>query len=378
MTKRAIYPFSPWLPIAIAAPTPISALVHSSTLVTAGLYLIMRFSSLLYSSYELIGILLVLRVFTSFYAGINTIFEIDLKKLIALSTLSHLGFIGLAYSAGLLHLAFFHILAHALFKSLLFITMGDIMINLNHSQDIRYLSSGFLYTPSSCSIMYVSLFNLLGFPILTGFYSKDYVLEAINYSYSSSAVFLIMFFNIFFTYYYTYQLFYYSFSSNKIVPYQLYHAPVVFHIFILCFLAISTLFFPFLLFNNIYYRVLLLPVPSSFKFFPIFLNLVIFLKQFTIKSKLVAHYFSRMIFLSPVIITMTSNLYYNSVTTIVKSFEQGLVNYSLNFFLSSIVFSSSKYFISLCYSSPLRLVLFSIPIVLLLRAFLLSNINKYM
>lgn len=150
MTKRAIYPFSPWLPMAMAAPTPISALVHSSTLVTAGLYLMMRFSSYLYSSYSIMAALLVLRVFTSFYAGLNTMFETDLKKLIALSTLSHLGFIGIAYSAGLLHLAFFHMLAHALFKSLLFMTIGDIIINLNHSQDIRYLSSGSLYTPFSC------------------------------------------------------------------------------------------------------------------------------------------------------------------------------------------------------------------------------------
>jgi len=145
ITKRAIYPFSPWLPMAIAAPTPISALVHSSTLVTAGLYLIIRFSSFIYSSYSLLVVLLVLRIFTSFYAGMNTIFETDLKKLIALSTLSHLGFIGIAYSAGLIHLSFFHMLTHALFKSLLFITIGDIIINLNHSQDIRYLSSCFYF-----------------------------------------------------------------------------------------------------------------------------------------------------------------------------------------------------------------------------------------
>ena len=109
-------------------------------------------------------------------------FETDLKKLIALSTLRHLGFIGLAFSIGLVHLAFFHMLAHALFKSLLFMAIGDIMINLSHSQDIRFLSSGMQYTPTSCIIMYVSLFNLLGLPNLRGFFSKDLVLEIINYS----------------------------------------------------------------------------------------------------------------------------------------------------------------------------------------------------
>ncbi len=117
ITKRALYPFSPWLPIAIAAPTPISALVHSSTLVTSGLYLIIRFSYLLYSCPSLIKLLLLISIYTSFYAGINTVFEIDLKKLIALSTLRHLGFIGIAFSSGLLYLRFFHF--SQLIKSLL-------------------------------------------------------------------------------------------------------------------------------------------------------------------------------------------------------------------------------------------------------------------
>jgi NADH-ubiquinone oxidoreductase chain 5 len=112
-----------------APPTPISALVHSSTLVTSGLYLMIRHSYLLYSSPLFLKLLIVLRVFTSFYAGLNSIFETDFKKLIALSTLRHLD---------LIHLSFFHMLTHALFKSLLFITIGDIIINLNHSQDTRY------------------------------------------------------------------------------------------------------------------------------------------------------------------------------------------------------------------------------------------------
>jgi len=148
------------LPAAIAAPTPISALVHSSTLVTAGLFLIMRFSYFFYSSVRLINVLVVISLFTSFYAGLNTIFEKDLKKLIALSTLRHLGFIGLAFSTGLLNLAFFHMLTHALFKSLLFITMGDIMINISHSQDIRYLSKGYLYTPFSSFILHIITLTL--------------------------------------------------------------------------------------------------------------------------------------------------------------------------------------------------------------------------
>jgi len=185
MTKRALYPFSPWLPMAMAAPTPISALVHSSTLVTAGLYLMIRFSYLLYSSPDIIKYLFVARIFTSFYAGINTIFEVDLKKLIALSTLSHLGFIGMAFSIGILYLRFFHLLVHALFKSLLFMAIGDIMINLNHAQDARYLSGGYFITPFSVFLIRVSLLNLLGLPSLSGFFSKDLVLETMSYSNAS-------------------------------------------------------------------------------------------------------------------------------------------------------------------------------------------------
>lgn len=383
ITKRAIYPFSPWLPIAMAAPTPISSLVHSSTLVTAGLYLMMRFSSYLYSSYSLIVALTVLRLYTSFYAGINTIFEIDLKKLIALSTLSHLGFIGIAFSSGLIHLAFFHILAHAFFKSLLFITIGDIIINLNHSQDIRYLSSGSIYTPVSCWIMYVSLFNLLGLPMLRGFYTKDFVLESINYSSSSFLILFVIFLNIIFTYYYTYQLFFYSFSSNKVLPFQSFHSLSILHTTLLLALGVLTLAFPTILLRVIYSRTFYLAVPPSFKFFPIvanfltFLSLLLFLKQLGFKNKTLSLYFSSIMFLSPFIITVMSNFYYSGVFKVVKSFELGLLNYSLNGFLPSIVFTLSKWLVYMCYPSPLRIVLFSFPLVLILFMFLLSNINNY-
>jgi NADH:ubiquinone oxidoreductase subunit 5 (subunit L)/multisubunit Na+/H+ antiporter MnhA subunit len=114
-------------------------------------------------------IFLVLCVFTSFYAGMNTFCEQDFKKLIALSTLSHLGFIGIAFSIGLLNLSFFHLLTHALFKSILFISIGEIIVNLSHSQDMRYLSQGSSYTPFSCFIINISLLNLLGFPRISGF-----------------------------------------------------------------------------------------------------------------------------------------------------------------------------------------------------------------
>ena len=246
MTKRAIYPFSPWLPIAMAAPTPISALVHSSTLVTAGLYLLMRFSFLIYSSNYLMTLFLIFSIFTSFYAGINAIFETDIKKLIALSTLSHLGFIGMAFSCGLLYLSFFHLLVHALFKSVLFMSMGDIITNLFHSQDIRFLSIGLCLTPSSFYIMLLRFLNLLGIPSISGFFSKDLILETLNFTNFSFFVVIFVYLNLFFTYYYTYQLFFYSFRGVKLSPFVLQNHPTPLHSFLMLFLGLIGIVFGYI------------------------------------------------------------------------------------------------------------------------------------
>lgn len=384
MTKRALYPFSPWLPLAIAAPTPISALVHSSTLVTSGLYLIIRFSYLLYSSYLLIKLLLILRLFTSFYAGINSIFEKDLKKMIALSTLRHLGFIGIAFSAGLLQLAFFHMLTHALFKSLLFMTIGDIIINLNHSQDIRYLSSGILYTPFSCLIIYVSILNLLGLPNLSGYFSKDLVLEIINYSSSSIIIIVVLFLNVFFTYYYTYQLFYYSFQPIKVLPYQNFHSPSLLHSICLLLIALSTLVFGFFFISHICSFLLFYPVPTVNKWLPLCLNLIIFIilfingKLFTSNHPLVNYYFSNIMYLSNLILTASSNLYYNLGFIMVKSIEIGLFNYPLNSFTKSSFFQLSHLFLKLSILNRIKIVLYSSLLLLFINIlFLLNNIIHY-
>jgi hypothetical protein len=219
--------------------------------------------------------------------------------------------------------------------------------------------------------------------MLRGFYSKDFVLECMNYSSSCVIVIFIILLNVFFTYYYTYQLFYYSFSSNKVFSFQIIHQPGLFHTCLIITLGVLTLLFPRFLLTNIYSSVLYLPVPSSFKFFPVFLNLftfiflLLFLKQLSFKSKNLHSYFSTMMFLSPFIMSVMSNLYYNTVFYLVKSFELGLINYSFNSFLPNVVSSSSKWLLLLCNSSPLRTILFSLPLVFLLLSFLLSNITNY-
>lgn len=344
ITKRAIYPFSPWLPLAMAAPTPISALVHSRTLVTSGLFLIMRFSYLLYSFPFLIKLLIILSIFTSFYAGLNSMYECDIKKLIALSTLSHLGFIGLRFSAGLLTLAFFHLLTHALFKSLLFITIGDIIINLSHSQDIRFLSSGVAYTPFSCIVMYVSLLNLLGIPNIRGFFSKDLVLELLNYSNASIILSFILYVNVFFTYFYTYQLYFYSFQSNKITPFFIFHFPLKIHACLLLVLGVVRVVFGKFFIILIFKFILFMPCTFALKIFPITLNLCIFLYLVVFLcfpksvNVFVNSYLSSILYLRNIMLSFRSSVYLKSNYTLVKSFEQGFLNYRVNhipFFLSN-------------------------------------------
>jgi len=175
ITKRAQIPFSAWLPAAIAAPTPVSALVHSSTLVTAGVYLLIRFRPILGEDLQ-VG-LFFLAGLTMFIAGLGANFEIDLKKIIALSTLSQLGVIICVLSIGKTDLAFFHLLTHALFKALLFMCAGSIIHRVNGYQDIRMMGGIVNFIPIRVSAMNLSNLSLCGFPFLAGFYSKDLLLE---------------------------------------------------------------------------------------------------------------------------------------------------------------------------------------------------------
>jgi NADH-ubiquinone oxidoreductase chain 5 len=347
------------------------------------LYFIMRFHYLLYSCPQAIKYLFIARVFTSFYAGINTMFEVDLKKLIALSTLSHLGFIGMAFSMGLLYLSFFHLLVHALFKSLLFMTIGDIMINLNHAQDARYLSGGYFITPFSVFLMSVSLLNLLGMPSLRGFFSKDLVLETISYSNGSWFVELILYINVIFTYYYTYKLFFFSFSSNKLNPYQLHHSVLLTHVALMCILAVGTLVFSSLFMGHIFSYILFYSMPFTVKFIPLFLNirifsyLLVFLAIPTVITKLSARYGSSILFLSNILLTFSSNSYYSLLFSSVKSSEFGFINYSVNSQLVKPVYSLSSSLLSSLYkvqSTVLSVFLFIIFLLFISLFVLLNNI----
>lgn len=189
ITKSAQIPFSAWLPAAMAAPTPVSALVHSSTLVTAGVYLLIRFSNLIILN-NINYIIFYVGVLTIFISGLVANFERDLKKVVALSTLSQLGLIFIVLGVSQPILAFFHLIIHALFKSALFICAGFIIHNLHGSQDGRQGGLFRFNSPFLGVIFSVTNIALCGFPFIAGFYSKDAVLESVFRG--SFGVFLIL------------------------------------------------------------------------------------------------------------------------------------------------------------------------------------------
>nr|WEY03887.1 NADH dehydrogenase subunit 5 [Sweltsa sp.] len=213
MTKSAQIPFSSWLPAAMAAPTPVSALVHSSTLVTAGVYLLIRFNVLLAETW-LGSFLLLFAGLTMFMAGLGANFEFDLKKIIALSTLSQLGLMMSILAMGFPKLAFFHLLTHALFKALLFMCAGAIIHNMKDSQDIRYMGGLVNQMPLTSSCFNLSNLALCGMPFLAGFYSKDLILEIVALSYLNLFSFLLYFVSTGLTVCYSFRLVYYSMSGD--------------------------------------------------------------------------------------------------------------------------------------------------------------------
>ena len=175
-TKSAQIPFSAWLPAAIAAPIPVSALLHSSTLVTAGVYLLIRIN-LIIIEINISYLLLLIGIITIIIAGITAMIEIDIKKIIALSTLRQLGVIILILGIGNPILSFFHLLSHAFFKAILFICAGIIIHNMKDYQDIRKIGIRHSNLNFCISIILIANIRLCGLPFLRGFYSKDLIIE---------------------------------------------------------------------------------------------------------------------------------------------------------------------------------------------------------
>nr|AJG02583.1 NADH dehydrogenase subunit 5 [Coenonympha tullia] len=241
MTKSAQIPFSSWLPAAMAAPTPVSALVHSSTLVTAGVYLLIRFNSLLMETL-FIKCLLLISGLTMFMAGICANYEFDLKKIIALSTLSQLGLMMSILSMGYHELAYFHLLTHAMFKALLFMCAGKVIHLMNNNQDIRMMGGVSLYIPLTSLCLNISNLALCGIPFLAGFYSKDLILEIVSMSNLNFLIFNLYYISTGLTMFYTIRLLMYLMVNdyNLLSVYNLFEEDYIMlnSMFILLFMSL--------------------------------------------------------------------------------------------------------------------------------------------
>nr|YP_009679972.1 NADH dehydrogenase subunit 5 [Serrognathus platymelus]QDH52467.1 NADH dehydrogenase subunit 5 [Serrognathus platymelus] len=212
MTKSAQIPFSSWLPAAMAAPTPVSSLVHSSTLVTAGVYLLIRFNFCMGENLKII--LLFVASLTMFMAGLGASYEYDLKKIIALSTLSQLGLMMSILAMGGYILAFYHLLTHALFKALLFMCAGAMIHGLGNCQDIRFMGGLIKLMPLTCVFFIICNLSLCGLPFLAGFYSKDLILEVVSMDNLGLYTYLIYFLSTGLTVSYTFRLIFYVLSGD--------------------------------------------------------------------------------------------------------------------------------------------------------------------
>ena len=217
MAKSAQVPLQFWLPDSMEGPTPISALIHAATMVTAGIYMVARLSPLYELTDGVLVFILYVGSITAFFLGLVALVQNDIKRIIAYSTISQLGYMTAALGASLYSLAMFHLITHAFFKALLFLCAGSIIIKCHHEQDIRKIGGLRKYMPITyLAFMYASL-SLIGFPITSGFYSKESIIDAIGY-FGHTIPYLMLLLSIFTTTLYTSKIFFKVFFGESTLP----------------------------------------------------------------------------------------------------------------------------------------------------------------
>ena len=182
MGKSAQFPLHVWLPDSMEGPTPISALIHAATMVTAGIFMVARMSPLYELSDVALSFVMVIGAITALFMGFLGIVQNDIKRVVAYSTLSQLGYMTVALGASAYSVAVFHLMTHAFFKALLFLAAGSVIIAVHHNQDIRYMGGLKKYMPITWITSLIGSLALIGTPFLSGFYSKESIIEAVRLS----------------------------------------------------------------------------------------------------------------------------------------------------------------------------------------------------
>ncbi len=217
MGKSAQVPLHVWLPDSMEGPTPISALIHAATMVTAGIFMVARMSPLYELSETALSLILLVGALTAFFMGLLGLVQNDIKRVIAYSTLSQLGYMTVALGASAYSVAIFHLVTHAFFKALLFLAAGSVIIAMHHEQDMRKMGGLYRYMPATWFTALIGSLALVGFPLTSGFFSKDAIIEAVHYSHLPFAdiAYMAVLAGVFITALYTFRLFFLTFHGEE-------------------------------------------------------------------------------------------------------------------------------------------------------------------
>ena len=217
MGKSAQFPLHVWLPDSMEGPTPISALIHAATMVTAGIFMVARMSPLFELSDTALSVVLVIGAITALFMGFLGVIQNDIKRVVAYSTLSQLGYMTVALGASAYSVAVFHLMTHAFFKALLFLAAGSVIIGMHHDQDIRNMGGLRKYMPITWITSLVGSLALIGTPFFAGFYSKDSIIEAVHESHLAGAGFayFAVLIGVFVTAFYSFRMYFLVFHGPE-------------------------------------------------------------------------------------------------------------------------------------------------------------------
>ena len=217
MGKSAQFPLHVWLPDSMEGPTPISALIHAATMVTAGIFMVARMSPLFELSDTALNFILVIGAITALFMGFLGIIQNDIKRVVAYSTLSQLGYMTVALGASAYSVAVFHLMTHAFFKALLFLGAGSVIMGMHHNQDIRWMGGVRKYMPITWITSLLGSLALIGTPLFSGFYSKDSIIEAVHFSNLPAAGFahFAVLAGVFITAFYSFRMYFLVFHGKE-------------------------------------------------------------------------------------------------------------------------------------------------------------------